>query len=99
MWATIKSVLSDNQFFSRYGKDPAEIGKQFFILDAEGLITKARHNLSELEVTLMNCRKLDFRNHISTTFFQENFYDLSSFAEDDTSMEGLNLLEVKYKCS
>ena len=65
----MKSVLCDNQFFSRYGKDPAEIGKQFFILDAEGLITKARHNLSELEVTLINCRKLDFRNHISTTFF------------------------------
>jgi len=62
-----------NAMTRRYGKDPAEIGKQFFILDAEGLITKARHNLSELE---------------------ENFYDLSSFAEDDTSMEGLNLLEV-----
>ena len=96
----MKSVVSDNQFFSRYGKDPAEIGKQFFILDAEGLITKARHNLSELEVTLVKCPKLDFRSSFFAIFFlQENFYDLSSFAEDDTSMEGLNLLEVRYKCS
>jgi len=62
-----------NAMTRRYGKDPVETGKQFFILDEHGLITKARSNLAELE---------------------ENFYDLSAFAEDDTSLEGLNLLEV-----
>jgi len=62
-----------NAMTRRYGKDPVETGKQFFILDEHGLITKARSNLLELE---------------------ENFYDLTAFAEDDTSMEGMNLLEV-----
>ena len=47
--------------------DPVEAGKKFFIIDQDGLITKARSNLLELE---------------------ENFYDLTTFAEDDTSMEG-----------
>ena len=57
-------------FYNRYGSDPIEAGKKFFILDEHGLITKARSNLLELE---------------------ENFYDLTTFAEDDTSMEGKNI--------
>ena len=57
----------------RYGLSENEAGAKFFILDENGLITKARKNLLELE---------------------ENFYSLTTFAEDDTSMEGMGLLEV-----
>ena len=60
----------------RYGLSENEAGAKFFILDENGLITKARKNLLELE---------------------ENFYSLTSFAEDDTSMEGMGLLEVCIK--
>ena len=60
----------------RYGLSENEAGAKFFILDENGLITKARKNLLELE---------------------ENFYSLTTFAEDDTSMEGMGLLEVCIK--
>jgi len=62
-----------NAMCRRYGLSENEAGAKFFILDENGLITKARKNLLELE---------------------ENFYSLTSFAEDDTSMEGMGLLEV-----
>ena len=62
-----------NAMTRRYGLTDEEAGAKFFILDENGLITKARKNLLELE---------------------ENFYSLTTFAEDDTSMEGLPLLEV-----
>ena len=57
----------------RHGLSDDEAGAKFFILDENGLITKARKNLLELE---------------------ENFYSLTTFAEDDTSMEGMGLEEV-----
>ena len=59
----------------RHGLSDDEAGAKFFILDENGLITKARKNLLELE---------------------ENFYSLTTFAEDDTSMEGLGLEEVHF---
>ena len=65
-----------NAMTRRYGLSPEEAGAKFFILDENGLITKARKNLLELE---------------------ENFYQLTTFAEDDTSMEGMSLLQVVEK--
>lgn len=62
-----------NAMTRRYGLSEEEAGARFFILDENGLITKARPNLLELE---------------------ENFYQLTIFAEDDTTMEGMNLLDV-----
>merc|ERR1719228_3056396 len=62
-----------NAMTRRYGLSDDEAGAKFFILDENGLITKARKNLLELE---------------------ENFYSLTTFAEDDTTMEGMPLLEV-----
>lgn len=62
-----------NAMTRRYGLSAEEAGAKFFILDENGLITKARNNLLELE---------------------ENFYQLTTFAEDDTSMEGMSLLQV-----
>lgn len=65
-----------NAMTRRYGLSDDEAGAKFFILDENGLITKARKNLLELE---------------------ENFYSLTTFAEDDTTMEGMPLLEVVKK--
>merc|ERR1712223_101842 len=65
-----------NAMCRRHGLSDDEAGAKFFILDENGLITKARKNLLELE---------------------ENFYSLTTFAEDDTSMEGMPLLEVVKK--
>ena len=65
-----------NAMTRRYGLSDEEAGAKFFILDENGLITKARSNLLELE---------------------ENFYQLTTFAEDDTSMEGMTLLQVVEK--
>lgn len=62
-----------NAMTRRYGLSDEEAGAKFFILDENGLITKARKNLLELE---------------------QNFYSLTTFAEDNTAMEGLPLLEV-----
>ena len=62
-----------NAMTRRYGLSDEEAGAKFFILDENGLITKARKNLLELE---------------------ENFYSLTTFAEDDTSMEGMSLIDV-----
>ena len=59
----------------RHGLSDDEAGAKFFILDENGLITKARKNLLELE---------------------ENFYSLTTFAEDDTTMEGMGLEEVYF---
>ena len=64
-----------NAVIRRFGGTEEEAGAKFFILDENGLITKARPNLLELE---------------------ENFYSLTTFAEDDTSMEGMNLLDVSH---
>merc|ERR1719233_221465 len=49
---------------------------RFFIVDKDGLISKSRHNLTEME---------------------DEFYDLSSFAVEDTSMEGMSLLDTVKK--
>jgi len=65
-----------NAMTRRHGLSDDEAGAKFFILDENGLITKARKNLLELE---------------------ENFYSLTTFAEDDTSMEGMGLEEVVKK--
>ena len=48
-----------NAMTRRYGKDPVETGKQFFILDEHGLITKARSNLAELEVGNTNWSRMN----------------------------------------
>ena len=58
---------------SRYGLDKQAAGNLIYIVDANGLITKNRKNLAEME---------------------ELFYDLSSFAAEETEMEGKSLLEV-----
>ena len=60
----------------RYGLDKREAGNRFYIVDADGLITKDRKNLLELE---------------------ELFYDLTTFAAEETDMEGQSLLEVVKK--
>jgi len=65
---TIRNAIS-----RRHGLTKEEASKRFFIIDQDGLISKSRKNLPELE---------------------DLFYDLSSFAVDDTSLEGLSLLET-----
>jgi len=61
---------------ARHGISKEEASSLFTILDADGLISKSRGNLLELE---------------------ELFTDLSIFAESDTGLEGLNLLETVKK--
>jgi len=62
-----------NAINRRYGLSKEESSKRFFIVDKDGLISKSRPNLAEME---------------------DEFYDLSSFAVDDASMEGMSLLET-----
>lgn len=65
---TIRNAIS-----RRHGLSSEEAAKRFFIIDQDGLISKGRKNLKEME---------------------DLFYDLSSFAVDDTSLEGLSLLDT-----
>jgi len=65
---TIRNAIS-----RRHGLSSEEAAKRFFIIDQDGLISKGRKNLAEME---------------------DLFYDLSSFAVDDTSLEGLSLLDT-----
>jgi len=60
-----------NALHKRHGLHPSQ--NRFYIVDHDGLITKGRSNLKEME---------------------EQFYDLSSFASDDTGLEGISLLET-----
>lgn len=62
-----------NAIMSRHGISKEEAGAQFSIIDADGLISKSRPGLTDLE-------KL--------------FPDLSTMAKDDSSLEGLSLLET-----
>merc|ERR1719293_102207 len=62
-----------NAIIRRHGLTKEEANKRFYIIDQDGLITKGRKNLAEME---------------------DLFYDLSSFAVDDTSLEGLNLIDT-----
>merc|ERR1719507_934457 len=62
-----------NAIIRRHGLTKEEANKRFYIIDQDGLITKGRKNLAELE---------------------DLFYDLSSFAVDDTSLEGLSLIDT-----
>merc|ERR1719427_2666230 len=65
-----------NAINRRYGLSKEEASKRFYIVDKDGLISKARSNLAEME---------------------DEFYDLSSFAVDDVSMEGMSLLDTVKK--
>jgi len=65
-----------NAIHRRYGLSKEEASNRFFIVDKDGLISKSRHNLAEME---------------------DEFYDLSSFAVEDTSMEGMSLLDTVKK--
>merc|ERR550519_1128787 len=65
---TIRNAIS-----RRHGLTMEEASKRFYIIDQDGLITKGRKNLAEME---------------------DLFYDLSSFAVDDTSLEGLSLIDT-----
>lgn len=65
-----------NAINRRHGLSKEEASKRFFIVDHNGLISKARPTLKEME---------------------EQFYDLSSFAVDDPSMEGMSLLDTVKK--
>jgi len=62
-----------NAIIRRHGLTKEEANKRFYIIDQDGLITKGRKNLAEME---------------------DLFYDLSSFAVDDTSLEGLSLIDT-----
>jgi len=62
-----------NAIVRRHGLTMEEANKRFYIIDQDGLITKGRKNLEEME---------------------DLFYDLSSFAVDDTSLEGMSLLDT-----
>ena len=62
-----------NVIIRRHGLTKEEANKRFYIIDQDGLITKGRKNLAEME---------------------DLFYDLSSFAVDDTSLEGLSLIDT-----
>jgi len=65
---TIRNAIS-----RRHGLTKEEASKRFYIIDQDGLISKGRKNLAEME---------------------DLFYDLSSFAVDDQSLEGLSLLDT-----
>jgi len=65
-----------NAIMERHNLSKEEAGGLFSILDADGLISKKRGNLEDLE---------------------ELFEDLSTFASNDTSLEGLSLLETVKK--
>merc|ERR1719320_20889 len=65
-----------NAIHRRYGLSKEEASKRFFIVDKDGLISKSRPNLAEME---------------------DEFYDLSSFAVEDHSMEGMSLLDTVNK--
>merc|ERR1719219_2049397 len=62
-----------NAIIRRHGLTKEEANRRFYIIDQDGLITKGRKNLAEME---------------------DLFYDLSSFAVDDTSLEGLSLIDT-----
>jgi len=62
-----------NAIVRRHGLTVEEANKRFYIIDQDGLITKGRKNLEEME---------------------DLFHDLSSFADDDTSLEGMSLLDT-----
>ena len=62
-----------NAIIRRHGLTKEEANKRFYIIDQDGLITKGRKNLAEME---------------------DLFYDLSSFAVDDKSLEGLSLIDT-----
>jgi len=62
-----------NAMNKRYGLSKEEASSRFFIVDKDGLISKHRPSLAQME---------------------EEFYDLSSFAVDDASLEGKSLLET-----
>merc|ERR1719209_489907 len=62
-----------NAIIRRHGLTKEEANKRFYIIDQDGLITKGRKNLAEME---------------------DLFYDLSSFAVDDASLEGLSLIDT-----
>jgi len=62
-----------NAIIRRHGLTKEEANKRFYIIDQDGLITKGRKNLAEME---------------------DLFYDLSSFAVDDPSLEGLSLIDT-----
>jgi len=62
-----------NAITQRHGLTKEEANKRFYIIDQDGLITKGRKNLAEME---------------------DLFYDLSSFAVDDASLEGLSLIDT-----
>jgi len=64
---TIRNALQ-----KRHGLSLECANSRLFVTDVNGLISKERHNLEEME---------------------ETFFDLSSFAAGDTSLEGLSLLE------
>ena len=62
-----------NAMNKRYGLSKEEASSRFFIVDKDGLISKHRPSLSQME---------------------EEFFDLSSFAVEDASLEGKSLLET-----
>lgn len=62
-----------NAINKRYGLSLEEASRRFYIVDANGLISKSRSNLAEME---------------------DQFHDLSSFAVDDSDMEGMTLLDT-----
>merc|ERR1719362_1895776 len=62
-----------NAIIRRHGLTKEEANRRFYIIDQDGLITKGRKNLAEME---------------------DLFYDLSSFAVDDASLEGLSLIDT-----
>ena len=62
-----------NAIIRRHGLTKEEANRRFYIIDQDGLITKGRKNLAEME---------------------DLFYDLSSFAVDDTSLEGMSLIDT-----
>jgi len=62
-----------NAITRRHGLSKEEASKRFFIIDQDGLISKSRSNLAEME---------------------DLFYDLSTFAVDDPTMEGMSLVDT-----
>ena len=62
-----------NAIIRRHGLTKEEANRRFYIIDQDGLITKGRKNLAEME---------------------DLFYDLSSFAVDDMSLEGMSLIDT-----
>ena len=61
-------------------------------MDKDGLISKSRYLIFAL-IILHKCKY--FRSNLNA--MEEEFYDLSSFAVDDASMEGMSLLDTVKK--